>query len=331
MKKTLFSMIALLTVAAMLLVCLSSCSEKKKTVTLYATSEDFRIAAAQKMFDEKFPDLNIVIEYKSTGDLAAKLLAEGTKTDCDIVMELENTYCEKLKDNFAELSNVDYSVFVDELVPAHHKYVPFVRTSGVVAVNKKMLEEKNLPMPASYADLLKPEYKGLISMPNPKSSSTGYIFLLNLVNAMGEEAALDYFDQLSANISGEGFTSSGSGPIKALKLGEAAIALCMTWQAVDEINNGADYELIYFEEGSPTDIYSSAVISGKEKDKDVMRVFEYLLSDVTPADKENFAPDKIYKDKDYTVQNFPQNIKYADMTGIDNITVKESLLDKWKY
>lgn len=331
MKKSLFRAAAVAIAASALIVSLPACASKKKTVTVYATSEDFRIAAAQEMFDEKFPDLDVVIEYKSTGDLAAKLLAEGTDTDCDIVMELENTYAEKLKDNFATLDKVDYSVFVDELVPEHHKYVPFVRTSGVIAVDKKTLADKSLPIPASYEDLLKPEYKGMISMPNPKSSSTGYIFLLSLVNSMGEDAALDYFDKLAENISGEGFTSSGSGPIKALKLGEAAIGLCVTWQAVDEINNGADYELVYFEEGSPTDAYSSAIIDGKQDDADIMRVFEYLMSDVTPADKEKFAPDKIYKDKDYTIENFPENLKYADMTGISDITVKENLLDKWKY
>ena len=83
------------------------------------------------------------------------------------------------------------------------------------------LEEKNLAVPTSYADLLKPEYKGLVSMPNPKSSGTGYMFLKSLVNAWGEEEAFAYFDQLAENILQ--FTSSGSGPVNALVQGEAAI------------------------------------------------------------------------------------------------------------
>lgn len=331
MKKKLFRILSLIMTAIMIVMSLSACSSKKKTINLYTTSEDFRIESAQKMLNEKFPDLNIVIEYKSTGDLAAKLTAEGTKTDCDIVMELESCYNEKLSDNYAELKDIDFSVYLDELVPSNHKYVPFCRTSGVIAVNKKLLDEKGLDIPSSYNDLLKPEYKGLISMPNPKSSSTGYIFLLSLVNAWGENEAFDYFEKLSANISGEGFTSSGSGPIKALKLGEAAIAIGMTWQAVDEINHGADYELLFFDEGSPTDSYSSAVIKGKETDSDVMNVFNYLITDVSLYDKEHNAPDKIYKDKDFEIENFPQNIKYADMTGLNDIDLKDKLLDKWKY
>lgn len=331
MKKHVLKVLTFALAMSMLLVSLASCGSSKKTITVYATSEDFRIENAQKMFTEKFPEYNIVVEYKSTGDLSAKLLAEGKDTDCDIVMELENTYLEKISDSLATLDKVDFSVYLDELVPESHKYVPFVRTSTCIVVNKAILKEKNLEAPKSYADLLKPEYKGLVSMSNPKSSGTGYIFLLNLVNTMGEDKAFEYFDALAENISGEGFTTSGSGPIKALKLGEAGIGLCMTWQAVEEINNGADYDLIFFDEGAPYNTYSSAVIEGKQNDKDIMAVFDYLVSDVTPSDKELFAPEKIYKDKDYKIENFPENIPYADMKGVQDINVKDHLLDTWKY
>ena len=310
---------------------LASC-EKKKVITVYATSEDYRIENAQKMFNEKFPDLEVRVEYKSTGDLSSKLIAEGEKTDCDIIMELENAYLEKISDNLAALNDVDFSVYKEEYVGASHKYVPFVISSGSIIVNPAVLSEKNLPVPTSYADLSKEEYKGLISMPNPKSSSTGYIFLLNLVNTMGEDAAFSYFDQLSENISGAGFTSSGSGPVQALKLGEAAIGLGMTHQAVAEINDsGANLEVHFFSEGSPYDVYSSAVIKGRETDADVMRVFEYLVSDITPADKELYAPETIYKDRTFTKPNYPQTIPYGDMTGLEDITRKEGLLNKWKY
>ena len=110
---------------------LASCSQKKKTITIYATSEDFRIENAQKMLDEKFPEYKIVIQYKSTGELAAKLAGEGTNTDCDIVMELENTFMKAVGDTVAKLDGlpgVDFDKYLPELVPESHRYVPFVRT-----------------------------------------------------------------------------------------------------------------------------------------------------------------------------------------------------------
>ena len=89
MKRTVAVLLALVT----LLVCavLPACSPKKKSIMIYATSEDFRIENAQKMLNEKFPEYKVIVEYKSTGELAAKLANEGKDTDCDIVMELENT------------------------------------------------------------------------------------------------------------------------------------------------------------------------------------------------------------------------------------------------
>lgn len=322
---------ALLLSAVMLTAALASCGEKKKSITVYASSEDFRIEMAQKMVNEKFPEYDVKIEYMSTGDLSAKMIAEGKDAEADIIYELENPYLEKISDNLATLDNVDYSVFVDSLVSPNHKYVPLVIASGAIIINEKMLEEKGLPVPESYDDLLKPEYKGLISMPNPKSSGTGYIFYLSMVNERGEEAALEYFDNLAENISGQGFTTSGSGPMQALKMGEAAIALGLTMSAATENSNGSDYTIKYFEEGAPYTVYSSAVIEGRQNDEDVMKVFNYIVSDVCPKDKELFSPEKIYKDRDFTIENYPTDINYADMKDVSDINVKEDLLNKWKY
>ena len=330
MKKSVSLILAFITVFALALLPMTACA-KKKVITIYATSEDYRIENAQKMLNEKFPEYTIQIAYKSTGDLAAKLTAEGKNTDCDIIMELENAYMEKIADSLAELKDTDFSIYREDLVPASHKYVPMLTSSCSVIVNTELLAKKNLAVPTSYEDLLKPEYKGLITMPSPKSSSTAYVFLLNLVNAWGEEKAFDFFDGIAANISGAGFTSSGSGPVQNLKMGEAAIGLGMTHQAVVEINNGAPLKIIYFEQGAPYDVYSSAVIDGKQNDADIMKVFNYLQSDVIPKDKELFVPETIYKDRTFSKEGYPEDIPYGDMTGLSDIKTKERLLNLWKY
>ena len=90
MKKIVSLILAFITVFALALLPMTACA-KKKVITIYATSEDYRIENAQKMLNEKFPEYTIQIAYKSTGDLAAKLTAEGKNTDCDIIMELKNS------------------------------------------------------------------------------------------------------------------------------------------------------------------------------------------------------------------------------------------------
>ncbi|MDE6727660.1 MAG: extracellular solute-binding protein [Oscillospiraceae bacterium] len=304
---------------------------KKKAIAVYSTGEDYRNENARKMLTEHFPEYDITLTDIGTGTLAAKLAAEGKDSDIDIIMELETSYLVKCKDSLAALDSVDFSGFIEEFVPADKKYSPWLMNSAGIIINRKVLEEKGAAVPTSYDDLLKPEYKGLVSMPSPKSSGTGYMFLLNLVNERGEDAAFEYFDKLADNMSGAGFTTSGSGPVKALIQGEAGIGLGITYQAVNEINNGAELEVIYFKEGAPYNTYSAAVIAGKETDEDIMKVFNYIINEVSREDKRLYIPEKVFKEQESDMKNFPENITYGNMTGIDDVETKERLLDKWTH
>ena len=271
-------------------------SESKKVV-IFSSAEEYKNDFYSKKLKEKFPDYDIVIEYLSTGNHAAKLKAEGEKTLCDITKKKK-------------------------------KWMPECRVGGAIILNTEVLKAKGLKAPQSYEDLLKPEYKGLISMPSPKASGTGYIFLKALVNSMGEEKAFAYFDQLSKNVLQ--FTSSGSGPVNALINKEVAIGLGMTAQGALKKTEGVPLEMVFFKEGSPYTFYTVAMIKGKEKNKAVKDVFDYLNSTVIEGQVQKYYPEKLYKDKDYTIKNMPENIKYADMKN-NTIEEKERLLAKWNY
>jgi iron(III) transport system substrate-binding protein len=298
-------------------------------VVIYSSLEDFRNEYIQGRLDETFPDYQIIITYLPSGNNAAKLNAEGTKTECDIVIALDTGYMEGLVDIFADLSSYDSSLFLDELVPSHHRYLPWERFGGCVAVNTGILREKSLPIPGSYEDLLKPIYKGLISMPNPKSSATGYMLVKSLINAWGEDAAFAYFDKLSENIFQ--FTSSGSGPINALVQGEAGIGIGLTYHVVTVNNSGANLDILFFKEGAPYSTDGIAIISGKENRIPVKRVFDFIVDTILFEDKERFSPEQILKEQIITLPNFPQTIPYAVMTGIEDLAEKQRILGKWKY
>ncbi len=298
------------------------------TVVIYSSAEMYRNEYIQKRLREEFPQYDIIVGYMPTGNQAAKLLVEGEKSECDISYDLEYGYVEKLKDVLADLSGYDTSRYMEDMLDENHRVLPECRNGGCIAINTEILEKHGLPEPESYEDLIKPEYKGLISMPNPKSSGTGYMFLKSLVNAWGEEKAFAYFDALSKNILQ--FTSSGSGPVNALVQGEAAIGLAMTSQAVMENNNGAKLKIKFFKEGSPYSRYGAAMVEGKQDRQCVRDVFEFLDSTLIAEDKEKFFPEKIYKDVDFNVQGYPQDIQYADMSN-DTKAEKERLLEKWVY
>lgn len=328
--KKLFALVLASLLCLGTLLSLAACGEKKEKIVIWTSAEDFRIADMEERFSKQFPDYDIKVEYMSTGDIAAKLLNEGTDTQCDIVYSMEYGYLSKLDaaGYLADLSEYDYSVFEEDVVPTNKSYIVDLRNGGAIILNPAVLKERGLAEPTCYEDLLKPEYKGLISMPSPKSSGTGYMFLRNLVNAWGEEQAFEYFDKLTENILS--YTTSGSGPVNALCQKEVAVGLGMTAQAVNKINDGTDLKIVFFEEGSPYSLYGHGMVKGKEERTPVKELFDFIVNTYIKESNEKFFPERIIKDFAPTVANYPTDIKYGDMLN-DTQEEKERLLDKWNH
>ena len=165
----------------------------QESIVICSSAEDFRNDALQQQLNERFPNKNIIVMYMSTGKAAAKVYAEGEKTDVDIMLGLETGYMNKISDSLADISGISDIPYTDTLTPADNKnkWVTWEKQAGAIIVNKQILEKYNLPMPKTYEDLLDPIYKGHVAMPNPRSSGTGYFFYKSWVNEWGDEAALD--------------------------------------------------------------------------------------------------------------------------------------------
>ena len=328
MKKALkvFTFVLVLTIA--LSTVLTGCSNKEQ-ILIYTSVEDYVSEDLEARLNAQFPDYDITVEYVSTGEHAARLKAEGVNAECDITYDLEYAYLSQLEKEgiLADLSEYDQSIYVDDAVVSKN-YLVQCRVGGAIILNTSVLKDKGLAEPTSYADLLKPEYKELISMPNPKNSGTGYMFYKSLYNAWGEEKTLKYFDDLTPNILQ--YTTSGSGPVNALLSGEVAIGFGMTSQAVKEINDGAPLKIVYFEEGSPYTMYGMSIIKGKEERESVKEVFDFLVKTYNYELNEKFFPEQMFKDITPTLENYPTNIAYSDMKN-NTIEEKEKLVSIWKY
>lgn len=306
-------------------------SENQDSIVICATTEQFRIDALQKQLNERFPEYNVIVTYMSTGKAATKIYAEGTDTEVDILLAMESGYLTKLKNNLADISGRSRLQYSNGLTPQDNEnlWVTWERFGGAIIVNKEVLTKYNLEKPTTYEDLLKPEYRGLIAMPDPKSSGTGYFFYKNWVNLWGQEAALAFVDKLHTNI--KQFTESGSGPIKLLKQGEAAIGLGMTFQAISEMNDGQPFEVIFPETGSPYSLTGTAIIKDHQDKKGVSEVFDYVIHEFMIHDKEYYSPEIVYDGQVNRIPNYPESVPYADMTGIQDDQEKERLLALWKY
>lgn len=305
----------------------TGCSKKAGQVVIYTSMEENRNKALKEQLAEKFPDKDIVVQYLSTGNSAAKIKNEGTNVEADIVLDLETAHMVELEENFADLSSFDTSIYLDG-VNKSNRYLTWTKYTMALVIDKNYFDKHNLSVPKTYDDLLKSEYKNLIAIPDPKTSGTGYAFYLNAVNIMGEDKAIEYFKKLKNNL--REFTTSGSGPTNLLKQGEIAIAMGMTSQGVEAINEGYNFKIVSLKTGAPYNTTSFGIIKGRENKENVREVFEWLMNDFGKYDKEYFLPDKILKKQEVKVKNYPTNLKDAKMDGIDSVSVKQDLISKWE-
>ena len=306
------------------LILLTGCGKEK--VVIYSSMEENRNQALKEQLKEEFKDLNVVVQSISTGNSAAKIKNEGKNIEADIILDLETSHMSNLKESFADISNFDTSMYLNN-IPNTNKYLIFSKQTSNLIIDKAYFEKHKLEIPTTYEDLLKEEYKNIIAMPDPKTSGTGYAFFLNVVNIMGEEEAIKYFEKLSKNI--REYTASGSGPTNLLKQGEIAIAMGMTSQGVAAINEGYDFQIVQLKTGTVYNTTSFGIINGREKNENVTKVFNFLLTEFNKYDKENFMPDKILKEQAILVNNYPTNLKDANMKDIENIERKNYLTELW--
>jgi iron(III) transport system substrate-binding protein len=156
--------------------------------------------------------------------------------------------------------------------------------------NTELLQKKKLAVPRSWADLLKPEYKGEIQVANPASSGTAYTMVATLVQMMGEDKAFDYMKTLHRNI-GQ-YSRSGTGPIKAVARGETAISISFVHDGPGEKMQGFPVETITPSEGTGAEIGSMSLIKGARNMDAAKKFYEWAL---TPAAQEMAAAAKQFQ------------------------------------
>lgn len=327
-------MVAFLFISCLVLT-ITSCTTK--SIIIYTSTEDYTMELLQKRLDENFPKYDIRVEYMSTSNISARVIAEGNSSDCDIVFAEEYGYVEKMAESgvLCDLTEFfteqDYSLYTQESLntTAKNYLLPGYKMGGGIVLNTKVLRQRGLAEPTSYEDLTKPQYKGMISMPSPKSSATGYMFYLSLVNEWGEDRAVQYFNSLAPNVNA--FTTSGSKPVNLLVQEEVAVGLGMLSQATEKITAGnKDLKIVFFEEGAPFNMCGNCIVKGKEEKDGVVEIMQYIHQNFTLEICEKFYPESIFEGKDFELENFPTNVTYADMRH-NNLDRKEALLTKWNH
>lgn len=237
-----------------------------KTLTIYTAIEDDQLKQYLPSFKKQYPDITLNIVRDSTGVMTAKLLAEKDNPQADLVWGLAATSLLILDSkNMLEAyapKGVDkvFPEFKDSRKTPHWVGIDVWET-GVI-VNTIEIKAKGLKLPESYADLIKPEYKGLITMPHPASSGTGFLTVSAFIQLFGEKKAWEYMEKLHNNIAV--YTHSGSKPAKMAGTGEYPVGISFGYRGIMQKSKGEPVETIFPKEGAGWDLEANALMKKKE-------------------------------------------------------------------
>lgn len=142
--------------------------------------------------------------------------------------------------------------------------------------NKELLAKKKAQPPQSWADLLKPEFKGEVQMANPASSGTAYTMIATLVQLMGEDKAFEYMKALHKNIST--YTRSGTAPVKAAARGETTVSVSFVHDVTTEAVNGFPVGSATPIEGTGAEIGSMSIVKGGPNAAEAKKFYEWALT-----------------------------------------------------
>ncbi|MBN2391730.1 MAG: thiamine ABC transporter substrate-binding protein [Anaerolineae bacterium] len=145
---------------------------------------------------------NATVQFLKAGD-AGKMLNQAILSrdtpQADVLYGVDNTFLSRAlnADIFQPYKAENLSAIPTALqLDPEYRVVPTDFGDVCLNYDRAYFDEHALLVPQSLADLTKPEYKGLLVVENPASSSPGLAFLIATIGAFGEEgdAAYSYLD-----------------------------------------------------------------------------------------------------------------------------------------
>ncbi len=254
---------------------LCSCNGDKQVI-IYSNADDEAIEAMEQALDQAGYQGQYVFTTFSTSELGGKVIAEGKNIEADI-LTLSSYYLDSAQERNHMFLPLTFQL--EHLTPVNQAFGPITRQEGAIFINTQVIKDKGLTLPTSIKDLAKPEYKGLISIPNVKSSSTAWLMIQALVSAYGEDQTRSILASI-VNNAGPHLENSGSAPLKKLRAGEVAIAFGLRQQAIADKKKGLPIDYIDPTEGTFS-LMEAVVIpdKGDATNPQVMKMAEVMVKE----------------------------------------------------
>ncbi len=186
-------------------VLLAACAPKPSGPEALTVMTHDSFAASDSVIQDFEKANNAKITFVKSGDAGAALNKAILSKDAplaDVFYGVDNTFLSRaVNANIYEpydspaLKNIPSDFQLDST----HQALPVDQSYVCLVYDKAYFTSHNLAVPQSLEDLIKPDYKGLIVMENPATSSPGLVFLLATIRHFGDPNYLGFWKQLRAN------------------------------------------------------------------------------------------------------------------------------------
>ncbi|MBK9780328.1 MAG: thiamine ABC transporter substrate-binding protein [Anaerolineales bacterium] len=181
---------------------LSACAPAGPTTLTIMTHDSFAITEDVVTAFETTNNVDVVfLQSGDAGTMLNKAILAKDAPLADVMFGVDNTFLSRALE--ADIFDAYQSPALSD-VPAEFVLDSSFRALpvdyGDVCINydKKYFSENNLAVPQTLGDLIMPEYKGLLVVENPATSSPGLAFLL-ATRAYYGDGYLDYWKRLKEN------------------------------------------------------------------------------------------------------------------------------------
>ncbi|MDD0823371.1 ABC transporter substrate-binding protein [Mannheimia sp. AT1] len=230
----------------------------------------------QQEWKDIYPDQNIRLINRTVSSLE-RLLTQPNIENVDLVMSSSPFLFEKLQQQQYLLPLSKNLQHNDKWVPTQLKQTTTaIAFSGYgIFYNKKLLNDRHLPMPTDWESLFHPHYFNGVLVSSPSRSGSNHIMLEMLLQQRGWKQGWEDFLTLSSNLS---LISSRSFNVAdKVKAGLAVAGISIDTYALNQPAH-SDVDFTYFPHSiaSPTFL---AIHRNSENTQEAIAFIEFLLSE----------------------------------------------------
>ena len=259
---------------------LIAAAQAEGELVVYGSCEEEYLAAACEHFEELY---GIKVQYQrlSTGEVQSKIEEEKGTPSADVwfggTTDPYNVCAaEGLLEPY-EAENASH-LLGDAYRDADGNWYGIYKGILGFMVNKDELDRMGLEAPQDWADLLKPEYEGLIWTSNYNTAGTAKLVINTMIQKYGHDEGIQYLVDLDKNV--QVYTKSGSGPSKNVGTGECVIGIGFLHDGITQIvdNGYGNIELVIPSSGTSFEIGATAIFKGAKHPNAAKLWIEYALS-----------------------------------------------------